>query len=325
MSLEDLGIDGLVEEARPLCIDGDIVIYQPCCTYNDDTDQARNNIKKAINQKIDQLMEAAGCNMYIFFVTTKFNFRDWIVDDYKANRSDVERPINLAWAKRWASDTLNCHYLKYMEADDLLGVFMHSNKNAVLWSLDKDLRQIPGKHLDDSTKLVIDIDDVGLLRVDNIVSETTGKTKKKVYFTGEVGLHFQMLTGDSTDYIVGCGIREKAVWKSGARKGQEYLKRNGLGEMAATKILLGAIMNKCDLDSNTATLEAVKRQYQLKFGASSLDKLEEQANLLYMTRVRDGNFIKRWTHDGRGEWMDITNGAIHDSPNGRVIVKAQDT
>ena len=47
-------------------------------------------------------MTAAGCDTYIMFVTTNFNFRDDLVDDYKANRADVEKPVNLAWAKQWS-------------------------------------------------------------------------------------------------------------------------------------------------------------------------------------------------------------------------------
>ena len=316
MSLEDLGIEGLEpEEDSVLCIDGDIVLYQPCCTYDEDTDAARRNISKAINQKIDQLMEASGCNMYIFFVTTKFNFRDWIADDYKANRSDKARPVNLAWAKQWTANKLNSHYRKYLEADDLLGIYMARNPNAILWSLDKDLRQIPGKHLDDATKEVVEITSEGILRADIIVSETTGKSKKKVYFTGTVGLHFQMLTGDGTDYIVGCGKREIATWKSGEKKGQEYLKRKGLGEVAAAKLLTSAVLYKGDRPANEVTLGIVIAEYKKLHGDDWQRHLEDQANLLFMVQQQEDNMIKRWTFDGREEWMDIETGKYYDKAN----------
>ena len=318
MSLEDLGIEGYVPEPdKPLCIDGDIVLYQPCCVYNENTDAARRGIAKAIGQKIDQLMEASGCNQYIFFVTTKLNFRDWIVDDYKANRSDVERPVNLAWAKTWAVEHLNCHYKKYMEADDLLGVFMNNNPGAVLWSIDKDLRQIPGAHLDDDTKAVIDIGDEGILRVDLVTSQETGKTKKKVYFTGTIGLHYQMLVGDSTDWIVGCGTREEAQWKSGPNKGESYIRRKGVGSLAAVKLLLNAVVYKGEASSNDVTLGVVLDQYKSKFGDDWQVRLEDQANLLFMTRVQSGNMIKRWTFDDREEWMNITTGDYYDKADSK--------
>ena len=320
MSLEDLGIEGLEpEEDSVLCIDGDIVLYQPCCTYDEDTDAARRNISKAINQKIDQLMEASGCNMYIFFVTTKFNFRDWIVDDYKFNRDDKPRPVNLAWAKQWTANKLNCHYHKYLEADDLLGIYMTRNSSAILWSLDKDLRQIPGKHLDDATKEVVEITSEGILRIDIKVSidPNTGKEKKKkkVYFTGTVGLHFQMLTGDGTDYIVGCGKRGTAVWKSGARKGQEYIKRTGVGEIAAANKLTNAVMYKGDRPTNEVTLGIVISEYKKLHGDDWQRHLEDQANLLFMVQQQEGNMIKRWTFDNREEWMDIETGKYYDKAN----------
>lgn len=326
MSFNDLGIEGYEPEPDvPLCIDGDIVIYQPCCTYNEDTAGARRMIAKAINQKIDQLMEASACNMYIFFVTTKFNFRNWIVDDYKFNRTNVERPVNLAWAKQWAAKELNCHFVKFMEADDLLGVFMHSHPNAVLWSLDKDLRQIPGKHLDDATKTVVEVTNEGILRTDIIVSETTGKSKKKVYFTGTVGLHYQMLIGDSTDYIVGCGKRNVATWKSGEKKGEEYLKRSGVGSVAAAKMLTSAVMQAkgYSLDPNEATLKVVINEYKKLHGKDWSKHLEAQANLLFMTRIQEGNMIKRWTWDDREEWMDITTGELYASAERKAIGSTQ--
>ena len=154
-------------------------------------------------------MLAAGCNKYIMFVTTKFNFRDQLVDDYKANRKDVERPVNLAWAKKWSTENLNTLNHKGLEADDLLGIYM--DDDTVLWSLDKDLRQIPGQHLDDDTMKVKEVTYEGEL-------EDRGK---KVYFTGMVGFYYQCLVGDSTDNIVGCGKRVPATYKSGAKAGQD--------------------------------------------------------------------------------------------------------
>ena len=161
MSLEDLGLIDYEVVDKTLLLDGDIVIYQPCCVFNEDDDQSRKLIAKNINTKIERLMEAAECNTYIMFVTTKFNFRDHLVDDYKANRQDVERPVNLAWAKRWAVDNLNTHFHKGMEADDLLGT--HQTDDTVIWSLDKDLRQIPGSHLDDATQKVVEVTELGSL------------------------------------------------------------------------------------------------------------------------------------------------------------------
>ena len=290
MSLEDLGLIDYEVVDKTLLLDGDIVIYQPCCVFNEDDDQSRKLIAKNINTKIERLMEAAECNTYIMFVTTKFNFRDHLVDDYKANRQDVERPVNLAWAKRWAVDNLNTHFHKGMEADDLLGT--HQTDDTVIWSLDKDLRQIPGSHLDDATQKVVEVTELGSL-------EDRGK---KIYFDGTLGLYFQLLTGDSTDNIVGCGIRELTVYKSGAKKGQEYYKRKGVGPKKALALL-------ADLDLDAA-LDVVVDEYKKIHGDNWQVELETQANLLFMIREQYGEIVQRWTYDNREEYFDLVKGVI---------------
>ena len=309
MSLDDLGL--VDYESKTLIIDGDIVIYQPCCIFNEDDDADRNQIIKYINKKIEKLMMLADCDKYIMFVTTKTNFRDDLVEDYKANRADVERPVNLIWAKRWCLENLNNHYHKKLEADDLLGI--HMSDSTVLWSLDKDLRQIPGKYLDDATGEVIEVTHEGILRVDKITSKTTGKTKDKVYFDGTIGFYYQLLIGDSTDHIVGCGRRERAVYKSGAKKGQEYIVRKGVGSGAALKILYNAHLYAGGRPVLDVALEAVIAEYKKVFGEDWQENLETQANLLYMVREQHGEIIKRWTYDGRDEYFDLIKGVIiHD-------------
>lgn len=301
MSLEDLGLIDYEIVDRTLLLDGDIICYRPCCIFNDDdSDMSRRQVAKYINMKIDELMKAADCNEYIFFVTTKFNFRDDLVDDYKANRNDTERPVNLAWAKRWCVDNLNTHFHKGLEADDLLGI--HMTDDTVLWSLDKDLRQIPGKHLDDDSLKVVEVTNEGVLRTD-ITVNSEGKKKKKHYFDGTIGLYFQMLTGDSTDHILGCGKRVDAVYKSGAKKGESYIKRQGVGPGAAIKLLDKANSLQCALD-------IVVEQYKKVHNDDWQEHLETQANLLFMVREQDGEIIKRWTYDGRDEYFDMSKGEI---------------
>ena len=305
MSLNELGIIGMSEDT--LLIDGDIVIYQPCCIFNEDDDASRVQIKKHINNKIDRMMENSGCSQYIMFVTTKDNFRDQLVDNYKANRTDVERPINLVWAKRWSLHALNSFFHKGLEADDLLGIY--AKEDTVIWSLDKDLRQIPGRHLDDATGEVITISEEGRLELKQWVTES-GNARKKIYFEGTVGLYFQMLIGDSTDNIIGCGKKADVVTKSGPNKGKVVNKRVGIGEMKALNIITTAIMNKGSRTLLEASLDAVIAEYKIVHGTDWKFHLETQANLLFMIREQDGEIIKRWTVDGRNEYFDLEAGKI---------------
>lgn len=284
-----------------LNIDGDILVYRPCCVHNEDNDASRRAIVKNIKRKLADILAQAGCDDYRFFVTTKFNFRDQLVNDYKANRNEVDRPVNLAWAKRWAIQHLNCYFHKGLEADDLLGIYM--DDKSVLWSLDKDLRQIAGLHLDDNSGKVIRITPEGQI-TDN----------GKVYFDGLIGFYYQLLIGDNTDHILGCAERKAVVTKSGPNKGQSKVKRVGVGPKAAIKILSLAAYGAAAKgeDQLQACKEAVGYQYKKIYGDAWQGVLETQANLLFMVREKHGEVIKRWTFDDREEYFDLVEGKILD-------------
>lgn len=272
-----------------LNVDGDIAVYKPCCVFNEDSDYDRSMISRNITGFINKLVVDAGADSYQCFLTTKTNFRDDLTGDYKANRSDTERPVNLAWAKRWAVDNLESNFHPKLEADDLLGV--HMTEDTVLWSLDKDLRQIPGKHLDDATRQVVTVTEYGTLK----------DLGKKAYFDGMIGFYYQLLIGDSTDYIVGCGKRVPANTKTGT-------KRVGIGHKAACQIILKAAMaNPSDI---TVVRDAVYAEYQKLHGKHWVHFIEVQAQLLWMVREQKGEHIKMWTHDDRDAWFDLLEGVF---------------
>jgi len=297
-----------------LHIDADSIIFAQCCIFNDDSDVDRHRITQGVRRRVLELTLDAGCDAAICFLTTSTNFRDDMVDDYKANRDADKKPkpINLAWAKRWTARNLTCIFKNKLEADDLLGIW--SGGNSIIWSIDKDLRQIPGKHLDDSTRKVVMITEEGILK----------DLGKKVYFDGLAGFYYQCLTGDSTDYIVGCGKRIPKVYKSGAKKGQAYISRSGVGPQAAVQIILQAYMARGDSKANM--LQAVRDEYQRLHGADWQEHLETQANLLFMVReMHEGRFIKRWTHDDREEYFDLVEGVISNDYTPPATEDGRDT
>lgn len=288
MSFEDNDVfaTGLV-----LHIDADTIAYGQCCVNNEDDDIDRGIIAKGMRRKMNSLMVAAGCDSYVCFLTTKTNFRDDLVDDYKGNRANVERPVNLNWAKNYLVKNFDCMFQDKLEADDLLGI--ESGPGTVIWSIDKDLRQVPGLHLDDNTGQVIEITEEGTLK----------DLGKKIYFDGLAGFYFQCLTGDTTDNIVGCGKRVMAEYKSGAKAGETYWKRQGVGPKNALKILQ---------DAEDSMLDAVIHEYKELHGEDWQVNLETQANLLFMVREKHGVIIRRWTYDDREEYFDLIKGEILD-------------
>lgn len=297
--LEEVTFDSIHSDI--LHIDGDIILYRPCCVLNEDSDMDRAKIAEIIENQIQDMMREAGCSSYRIFLTTNKNFRDHLVDDYKANRTDVERPVNLKWAKKWAVANLEAVYHAYLEADDLLGIW--HEENTVIWSLDKDLRQIPGKHLDDATRQVVTVSKLGKIQ----------DKGKKVYFDGECGFYLQLLTGDSADYIVGCGKRVESVFKSGAREGESRVSRKGIGPKKALEIIRDAVLSVISLSDSVklATVHAaVAREYETMFGEGWEAMMETQANLLFMIREQHGDIVKQWTFDGRDQYFDIVKGVI---------------
>lgn len=294
MSDEDFD-DPFSEESRTLLIDGDILIYKPCCIFNDEDVRSQEQIASNVRAKVTEMCHDAGCDSYQVFLTTKKNFRDFITDDYKANRQDVERPVNLAWAKHWAVKELGGEVVVGLEADDLLA--MNQTENTVIWSPDKDLMQVTGWHLDDGTNELVYVEPIGEIWQDN---------KKKWRFSGFKGLMFQALTGDTADYIIGCGKRITKVYKSGKNKGQEYIARDGVGPAAAASIL-----NSCEQNKKSFK-QAVADEYKKLHGNKWMVEMEKQVNLLYMVEnYRDGK-IQNWTFDGRRQFMNITDGETYE-------------
>lgn len=302
--LEEIDIDN-IHGGRTLLIDGDIIIYKPCCVLNEDDEYCKAKIQEIVQNQITTMMRDAECDRYQIFLTTSTNFRDFLVDDYKANRKDVERPVNLAWTKKWAVANLNAVWHTGLEADDLLGIYQ--TDKTVIWSLDKDLRQIPGLHLDDETKQVITVTKLGMLQ----------DRGKKIYFDGECGFFMQLLTGDTADHIVGCGKRVESIFKSGAKKGQSRVSRKGIGPKAALAIIRDAVISVINEPVETQLLTvrvAVCNEYRIMFGEEPwFEMMETQANLLFMVREQYGEVIKQWTIDDRDQWFDIKKGVVlHD-------------
>ena len=87
-----------------------------------------------------------------------------------------------------------------------------------------------------------------------------------------------MLIGDSIDNIMGCGVRETKEYQTGAKLGQEYTARKGVGKVEAETALMTC---HNELDMYQKVLELYKDH-----GLDQYDLLEN-ANLLWMVREVD--------------------------------------
>lgn len=114
---------------------------------------------------------------------------------YKGNRTE-EKPTHLGAAKDYLLGVWGAKTALKVEADDLLGIEVTSDpENTILCSCDKDLNQIAGYHYDFTTKNRYQVSELYARRM----------------------FYRQLLTGDSTDNIVG-------IPKVGAKTAQSALK-----------------------------------------------------------------------------------------------------
>jgi len=143
------------------------------------------NALQNVKEIVETCLTMIGTNDYHIYLTGKNNFRKEVatIREYKANRKNARYPIHLDDIKEYLIKNHPTSVSDGQEADDELGIALTELGEAgIVVSNDKDLLMVPGKHY------VFTRDE----KV--VVSEESGRR------------HFwtQVLTGDSTDNIMGC-------------------------------------------------------------------------------------------------------------------------
>lgn len=161
-------------------IDMDIICYQAAfAAKNDSVDKLHHTI----DEMVADITYYAGCEDYKGYITGKGNFRIKVAvtRPYKGTRKS-EKPHHYEEARRYLKDAHNAYEVIGWEADDYLSIALTiRGEQAVLCTIDKDLRNTPGAHWNWRKK----IKDV-----------VTPKMATKTFL-------LQMLTGDSCDNIPG--------------------------------------------------------------------------------------------------------------------------
>ena len=180
-------------------IDGDIIAYRASSVlcpdpWNPDAPKVPLSefwaIKTALSM-VASWQEMAECERSVVCLTGARNFRNRVLPSYKMNRVPTERPATLAAVKAALAQIPDAQLVEGLEADDLMGIMMTNGRcpGAVCVTIDKDLRTIPGNHLNPVTTQAIEV-----------VTEAEGNMK---WLT-------QTLTGDKVDGYDGCpGIGPK--------------------------------------------------------------------------------------------------------------------
>ena len=186
-----------------LLLDADMLLYQTVAACEVEIEWCPDIITTHLPVKEAQLMfndlldlkrRQAQSDRFTLCWTADQNFRKDIEESYKGNRAGNHRrkPVGYLAIRRWAEQQFPSECWHRLVADDVLGILTTRHQDqVVMWSGDKDLKQIPGLHLDNEGKIY------------NISS-----------LEADVFFYRQILTGDSTDGYPGCpGVGPKTAEK----------------------------------------------------------------------------------------------------------------
>lgn len=173
-----------------LLVDGDIVAYQ-AATAKEHTIHWGNGLWTLhsfadevygyASNMITSLLTEAGCSKALVLLSTGTVFRKGIDPEYKANRVGKRKPVCLPQVRELMVQNMKTKSTDGLEADDLIGIFAtKSPKDYIIWSPDKDLRQIAGSHLIDG----------------KVITITEEEAERSFWM--------QVLTGDAADNYKGC-------------------------------------------------------------------------------------------------------------------------
>lgn len=142
------------------------------------------NCLHKVKLKIQDILTNTGATSYKIFLSTphddtlfRLKYQNKIA--YKANRKDLKKPEHYDNIREYLLKNYNTEQVCGIEADDALGIYQ--TDETIICSIDKDLRQIPGKHYNMNKNIL-----------DNV--SVTG---------GWNNMYTQVLTGDRADNIPG--------------------------------------------------------------------------------------------------------------------------
>jgi DNA polymerase-1 len=172
-----------------LLIDGDIIAYKAATSAENPINWGDGlwtlhawepDVDARIEEQIGKLLREAPVQDCVVALSDKENYRKELVPYYKANRSNVRRPMLLKYARDYIASKYNTIIYRRLEADDVLGILGSANPDTIIWSEDKDLRTVPAKHWIDGEVVTISEEEA------------------------DYNFFKQTLIGDSTDNYKGC-------------------------------------------------------------------------------------------------------------------------
>jgi len=192
---------------RIALIDGDMLLFRAASAvetetqWDDDLYTLHSDVSESFDYAkkfLDELVQKASATEFKLCLSAPGSryFRHDIAADYKAKRG--RKPVAFKALIERAKEQWGSVIKPMLEADDVMGIMQTALKDeTVIVSGDKDMRQIPGLHLD-LLNAYLGVETVGAFEADYLFM-------------------LQTLTGDTTDNYTGCP-------KVGPKKAEDILK-----------------------------------------------------------------------------------------------------
>jgi len=127
-------------------IDADIVCYRAAasCEKQKVLQEPEEVAILRVENLMREIIQATKAESYRCFLSPKKNFRYDVYPDYKANRKDIVDPVHRQACKDYLLQEWNAEIFDGCEADDALA--WSQCDGSVICSIDKDLKQVEGRH-----------------------------------------------------------------------------------------------------------------------------------------------------------------------------------
>lgn len=245
-----------VVEGRLLLADGDGLCYY--CAGNDET--SAGEARKRLVEKLNAARRASGAS-HIKIVTTArgshkgYRYAVARAKPYQGQRGDSRRPKNWEALRAFLEEAvmpegMSVELTSIAEADDLFSRYALNHPDCVIYTQDKDMRMVPGWHLDWLTHVMF-----------KLGNDFKVEHNEKVW--GRSWFWQQMLMGDTADNIPGLPFYVEAG------------KQKRIGEVGAKTAL-------AKVESDMGALLVCQQLYRSYYGERWLVELLEQAILLWM-------------------------------------------